>query len=62
MKKIIMLAMVCSLATAAFADNRKPKKIKKAKQTTQQNCKPSDCKPSDCKPGDCCIFPQCMKA
>lgn len=42
MKKILMLAMICSLTTGTFANDRKPKKIKKNKQcSTQQNCKPS---------------------
>ena len=57
MKKIVMLAMVCSLATGAFANNGKIKKLKKAKQCTQQNCKPADCKP-----GNCCPMPNCVKA
>ncbi len=57
MKKILMLAMVCSLATGAFANNKKPKKVKKNKQCTQQPCKPADCKPSNC-----CPMPTCVKA
>jgi hypothetical protein len=59
MKKILMLVMVCSLATGAFANNSKPKKGKKAKQcsTTTQTCKPSDCKPAGC-----CPLPLCAKA
>lgn len=61
MKKILMLAMVCSLATASFAFDSKPKKLKKSKQNTQQNCKPSDCRPADCKPA-CCIITNCKKA
>ena len=53
-----MLAMVCSLATGAFASDKKSKKAKKAKQcTTQQSCKPADCKPAGC-----CIMPNCKKA
>lgn len=53
-----MLAIVCSLATGAFANNKKGKKAKKAKQcTTQQNCKPADCKPASC-----CPMPNCKKA
>lgn len=52
-----MLAMVCSLATGAFANNHKPKKLKKSKQCTQQNCKPSDCKPTGC-----CTVSNCVKA
>lgn len=59
-----MLAIVCSLATGAFADNNKPKKVKKSKQCTEQNCKPG-CKPGckpDGKPKDCCIKPACTKA
>ena len=50
-----MLALVCSLATGAFANNSKPKKAKKAKQCTEQTCKPGcnpDCKPG-CKPSNC---------
>ncbi len=62
MKKILILAMVCSFATGAFA-NDKSKKLKKNKQcSTQQNCKPSECKPSDCKPSNCCTIPNCKKA
>lgn len=58
MKKILMLAMVCTLATGAFAGNKKPKKLKKSKQcSSQQNCKPADCKPSNC-----CPMPTCAKA
>lgn len=58
MKKILMLAMICSLATGAFANSGKPKKSKKAKQcSTQQTCKPSDCKPAGC-----CPLPVCIKA
>lgn len=52
-----MLAMVCTLATATFA-NDKPKKLKKNKQcSTQLNCKPSDCKPANC-----CPIPNCKKS
>ena len=58
MKKILMLAMVCSLATAAFATDSKPKKLKKNKQCTQQQ----NCKPSECKPTGCCSMPKCAKA
>ena len=53
-----MLAMVCSLATAAFATDSKPKKLKKNKQCTQQQ----NCKPSECKPTGCCSMPKCAKA
>lgn len=57
MKKIIMLAMVCSLATGAFANNNKPKKLKKSKQQcTQQVCPPA------CKPSGCCTVLKCAKA
>jgi hypothetical protein len=63
MKKILMLAVVCSLATGAFAADKRSKKAKKAKQcTTQQCCKPADCKPSECKPANCTMMPNCKKA
>jgi hypothetical protein len=62
MKKILMLAMVCSLATGAFAADKKSKRVKKNKQCTQQNCKPADCKPADCKPANCCPMPNCAKS
>jgi hypothetical protein len=55
MKKILMLALVCSLATGAFAINNKPKKVKN-KQCTQQPCKP------DCMPKGCCKKSACAKA
>lgn len=56
MKKMIMLAMVCSLATGAFANNNKPKKLKKSKQQcTQQVCPPA------CKPSGCCTILKCAK-
>jgi len=54
MKKILMLALVCTLATGAFAGN-KPKKLKKNKQNTQQVCNP------DCKPTGCCSKTSCVK-
>lgn len=58
MKKILMLAIVCSLATGAFANTKKGKKAKKARQcTTQQTCNPADCKPVSC-----CPMPNCKKA
>ncbi|MEO6406799.1 MAG: hypothetical protein ABIY51_11615 [Ferruginibacter sp.] len=57
MKKIIMLAMVCSLATGAFAIDNKPKKVKKSKACTQQTCNPADCKPTGC-----CSKMNCAKA
>lgn len=57
MKKILMLATVCTLATGAFANNNKPKKLKKSKQCTQQSCSPSECKPTGC-----CSMPGCAKA
>ena len=58
MKRILMLAVVCSLATGAFASDKRSKKAKKAKQcTTQQSCKPADCKPAGC-----CTMPNCKKA
>ena len=56
MKKILMVAMVCSLATAAFAGNDKPKKQKHNKQCTQQTCTP------DCKQQGCCTKSNCVKA
>lgn len=55
MKKILMLAIVCSLATGAYANNKKSKKGKKNKQCTTQQC----CKPSDCKPANCVPMPNC---
>jgi len=55
MKKILMLALVRSLATGAFAQNT-PKKKKKSKQCTEQTCKP------ECKPQDCCSKTACVKA
>ena len=58
MKKILMLALVCTLATGAFAGNNKPKKQKKNKQTTQQICNPTP----DCKPTGCCTKSSCVKA
>ena len=54
MKKIVMLALVCSLATGAFAINNKPKKLK-SKQCTEQPCKPV------CKPTGCCKKASCDK-
>ena len=49
MKKILMLALVSSLFTGAFANNNnKPKKHKQTKQCTQQTCTP------DCKDKGCC--------
>jgi hypothetical protein len=57
MKKILMVAMVCSLATGVFAADKKSKKAKKSKQCTQQTCKPSDCKPANC-----CTMPNCAKS
>jgi hypothetical protein len=56
MKKILMLALVCTFATGAFAGNNKPKKQKKQKHTTQQVCNP------DCKPTGCCTKSSCGKA
>jgi hypothetical protein len=56
MKKILMLALVCTLATGAFANGSKPKKQKHSKQCTEQTCKPG------CKPGDCCTKAACAKA
>ncbi|MDP4262855.1 MAG: hypothetical protein Q8941_10015 [Bacteroidota bacterium] len=56
MKKILMLALVCSLATGAFANDHKPKKQKHSKQCTQQTCTP------DCKKKGCCTKTSCDKA
>lgn len=56
MKKILMLALVCSLATGSFANNHKPKKQKHTKQCTQLPCTP------DCKQKGCCNKTSCNKA
>ena len=56
MKKLLMLALVCTLATGTFANNHKPKKQKHIKQCTQQTCTP------DCKEKGCCIKTACVKA
>ena len=56
MKKILMLALVCSVATGAFANIDKPKKHKKSKPRTEQTCNP------ECKPTGCCTRPNCVKA
>ena len=50
-----MLALVSTLVTGAFANN-KPKKQKRVKQSTQQTCNP------DCKPQGCCPKTACVKA
>jgi hypothetical protein len=50
-----MLALVSTLVTGAFANN-KPKKHKQAKQCTQQTCTP------DCKDKGCCTKTSCVKA
>lgn len=55
MKKILMLALVCSLATGAFAGNHKPKKQKRSKQRTEQNC------PPECRQNGCCTKNNCVK-
>ena len=47
MKKILMLTLVCTLATGAFANGNKPKKQKHSTQCTQQTCTP-DCKQKGC--------------
>jgi hypothetical protein len=51
-----MLALVCTLATGAFANNHKNKKQKHSQQCTQQPCTP------DCKQKGCCTNPNCVKA
>ena len=56
MKKLLMLALVCTLATGTFANNHKPKKQKQSKQCTQQTCTP------DCKQNGCCTKTSCVKA
>ncbi|MFN8305509.1 MAG: hypothetical protein U0T79_01930 [Ferruginibacter sp.] len=59
MKKIMLLAMVCTLATGAFANTNKPKKLKKNKQQCSQQ---TNCKPANCQPSNCCPMPGCAKA
>jgi len=56
MKKILMLALVCTLATGSFASPHKPKKQKHSKECTQQKCTP------DCKQQECCSKSSCAKA
>ena len=51
-----MLALVCSLATGAFAKYDKTKKHKKSKQRTEQTCNP------DCILKGCCTKSNCVKA
>jgi len=55
MKKLLMLALVCSLATGAFANGNKPKKQKRSKQRTQQIC------PPECQQNGCCTKSNCVK-
>ena len=50
-----MLALVCTLATGAFANTHKPKKQKHSKQCTEK-CTP------DCKQKGCCKKTSYVKA
>lgn len=56
MKKIIMMALVSTLAVGAFANVDKPKKHKHSQQCTQQKCT------HDCKPNSGCNQACCNKA
>ena len=55
MKRILMLALVCSLATGAFANSKKPKKQKRSKQCTEKPC------PPECQQKPCCTKSNCVK-
>ena len=56
MKKILMLALLSTLAVGAFANNDKPKKHKHCTNCTQQKCTP------DCKDKGGCTKTTCAKA
>ncbi len=56
MKRIVMVALLSTLAVGSFANIDKPKKHKRYEQCTQKHC------PPDCKDKGCCNKSNCAKA
>ncbi len=56
MKRIVMAALLSTLAVGSFANIDRPKKHKRYEQCTQKHC------PPDCKDKGCCNKSNCAKA